>query len=469
MNIDSLLETGIGLIFVYFVLSMACVQIQEWIASKLKIRSQNMENAIRAILESGEISLALPTPWTALVTKPLKNLGQLFGKLLARFKKQGNVAPKAQTDSFTKNLYGHPLIQSLQESGGKPSYIPSSNFALAIFDIVMKAGTEASQIRYALEILNNKKEHLPELAGEEVKKKLDDLIAQAEDAQNADEQHRNAKLIQLHQVLEDFSDTYGQVKPVLEALLNANIPADGKTALEQMARGSAIMAVKHPAISQMINSIIVPIEANLEKGETMLALARTNAETLFNNTMERATGWYKRNTQWWLLIIASFLVVLVNIDSITIATALWRDPTLRQLVIAQAEQITTQVPPSQTTTPKDPFATAGELQEKLTATLKLPVGWEVITEPIQQSWLTGCSIVQGENQFNGFVINQRCVVIINLPKGWPDFLAKLVGWSISVIAAMQGAPFWFDALGKFINLRSAGKKPAEERSQAVGA
>lgn len=47
MNIDSILETFIGF-FVYFLLSIACVQIQEWIASKLKIRLQNMENAIHA-------------------------------------------------------------------------------------------------------------------------------------------------------------------------------------------------------------------------------------------------------------------------------------------------------------------------------------------------------------------------------------------------------------------------------------
>jgi hypothetical protein len=36
---------------------------------------------------------------------------------------------------------------------------------------------------------------------------------------------------------------------------------------------------------------------------------------------------------------------------------------------------------------------------------------------------------------------------------------KVLGWLISALAISMGAAFWFDVLGKFINVRNAGKKP----------
>ena len=35
----------------------------------------------------------------------------------------------------------------------------------------------------------------------------------------------------------------------------------------------------------------------------------------------------------------------------------------------------------------------------------------------------------------------------------------LIGWLISGIAIAMGAPFWFDLLGKVMNVRNTGKPP----------
>jgi hypothetical protein len=37
----------------------------------------------------------------------------------------------------------------------------------------------------------------------------------------------------------------------------------------------------------------------------------------------------------------------------------------------------------------------------------------------------------------------------------------IVGWILSAIAVSLGAPFWFDTLNRFMNIRSAGKAPDE--------
>ena len=47
---------------------------------------------------------------------------------------------------------------------------------------------------------------------------------------------------------------------------------------------------------------------------------------------------------------------------------------------------------------------------------------------------------------------------------WPGFwwfLSKLFGLSITAFAISLGAPFWFDTLNRFMNIRSAGRSPDE--------
>jgi hypothetical protein len=44
--------------------------------------------------------------------------------------------------------------------------------------------------------------------------------------------------------------------------------------------------------------------------------------------------------------------------------------------------------------------------------------------------------------------------------------SHLLGWIVTVLAISIGAPFWFDLLNKFVNLRSAGRATDEPRSKA---
>jgi hypothetical protein len=37
-----------------------------------------------------------------------------------------------------------------------------------------------------------------------------------------------------------------------------------------------------------------------------------------------------------------------------------------------------------------------------------------------------------------------------------------LGWLITAFAVSLGAPFWFDLLNKFVNVRASGKAPEEE-------
>jgi hypothetical protein len=52
-----------------------------------------------------------------------------------------------------------------------------------------------------------------------------------------------------------------------------------------------------------------------------------------------------------------------------------------------------------------------------------------------------------------------------LPIGWVKGSfgpTTILGWVITALAASLGAPFWFDLLNRFVNVRASGKAPEEE-------
>ncbi len=175
-------------------------------------------------------------------------------------------------------------------------------------------------------------------------------------------------------------------------------------------------------------------EAKLQAGFAKLdeeALAVKEAlSRWFEDSMSRAAGAYKRHSQRVVLAVACALVVLFNIDTVAIARTLWLRPELRSAIAEQAATYVTT--PSATPAPAtDPKQALLDAQEKVTAT----------TEALSA---------------------------LGLPLGWPDaqlhgdfwtWASKVLGWLITILACSLGAPFWFDLLGKLVNVRSSGKRP----------
>ena len=139
---------------------------------------------------------------------------------------------------------------------------------------------------------------------------------------------------------------------------------------------------------------------------------RAQVEHLFDDSMERASGWYKRKVQLVLAILATLVVIGLNVDTVHVATSLWNDAALRQAVAVRA---------SETGTPDDAAAAIEDVEA-----LTLPVGW-------------------GGNA--------------------PDnVLAAIPGWLIAIAALNLGAPFWFDLLSRLARLRGSG---LQERPRAL--
>ena len=134
MYLQEILEVAIGLVFVWFVISMFAMTIQEWIASIFNLRANYLELTLLRMLDDPDFEKGLSAWWRRLWNKS------------ARESKPLNVE-----NSFAKKFYSHHLIQVLRQPHKKPSYISVGKFADVIFDMLLTAGTDASIIRYSLE------------------------------------------------------------------------------------------------------------------------------------------------------------------------------------------------------------------------------------------------------------------------------------------------------------------------------
>lgn len=174
---------------------------------------------------------------------------------------------------------------------------------------------------------------------------------------------------------------------------------------------------------------------------------RQGLENWFDDTMARVSGWYKRKTQLILLLIAIVVTLAMNVNTITIADRLWKDPAVRAAIVAQATS-----------------------SETLKADEKRPKGERT----------PGLSAAT--ERFNRAGKDVDDVAALGAPIGWAQnhpedprhvslkdaLFRHLGGWLLTIMAMSLGAPFWFDVLSRLSRLRSSGKPEAPLPASSLG-
>jgi hypothetical protein len=464
MYLAELVEMAIGLVVVFFLVSMASSQILEWASQFLRWRSHDLESAIRGMILNQPVE---PSMFSGLTSQ----IQRLYRRVTRK-------APpdEIKGEWIIKQLYEHPLIKPLSKAGMKPSNIPTRSFALALFDTVMTAGTASSRIQAALAVAQDQANNLPGLE-QEIQSALAELIRLTGEAVQSSDP---IKLGALKQELDQFEKDHPPAKPVLDALLSLCT----STVFDQIKDGLVKLATTNPDLKRTLESLISQVALDVKTGETEIAAARANVETWFDTTMDQLTTLYRNRSKLWAGVVALGLAAVLNIDTLSIATTLWKEPTLRQSVVAYAEKL--QPPPastldlSQAATPAPavsstaaltstqaipPAETVDYLNQYLVG-LQLPVGgWTTETSKIEQA---SCAGIQNQPTWAWYIWwNNACQVwtLKDLQSGWSGLLAKLAGWAITALAAAQGAPFWFDILTNLLQL--SGKKKPEETAAAA--
>lgn len=445
MSIIILLNVLLGLFLAWSLLSLSSMQIQEWIAARLKWRSRMLDKAL--------------------------------GKLL--------------TDStLLDQFYNHPLIRSLyagKEMGEKPSYIPANQFSQAMIDILSAIGTEASLFQQQLYILYNESQRLSKkkridahgrisLMLGMVRKALvsetgEEACTEILDTVKTDLLTMGQDIPKLQKSVDSLFDAIRvQRQQINDALVKLSFKGNASEdeTMNRIHAGVTALSVTHPQLKQTMYAIMNGVPQSLWQKENELDLVRNNIEEWFNNAMNRLTGWYKRRCLLTTLIAGILLASIVNVDSINLIGRLWREPDLRVAILGNIENILTQ----NNTTVLD-VGQLSSIQQQFSE-ITLPVGWlgSPISHASDQATILSqvCTLFpHQENQIYGILISGQCYPIINSPQvtdptGW---LIKLAGILISGIAASPGASFWFDILKKIVNVRLAGIKPSELQSNVV--
>ena len=214
---------------------------------------------------------------------------------------------------------------------------------------------------------------------------------------------------------------------------------------------------------------------------------KANVENWFNESMDRVAGWYKRYAQQWLFFLGLAIAIICNVDGLRIIGALSKNPELTNKLVKQA---TAEVEARR----GDQSSGGGAVQDERgaagAATTHVAPNTVRTAEATAapNSAATADSINAGQSDLNGKIQKARAALLdlsaTGIPIGWsgepadrlfpPEgvsvdgfvltgrWLGAIAGWLFTALAASLGAPFWFDLLNRFVDLRGVGRAPEEK-------
>ena len=154
----------------------------------------------------------------------------------------------------------------------------------------------------------------------------------------------------------------------------------------------------------------------------------------YDAQMQRVSGWYKRWSKRWLVVIGAMVALVFGIDSLRIAHTLYTEPTVRATVAAAAAAADPGTCPAPVVAGGEVIACAQQVITELDQA-GLPIGWP-----------TGCPL-------------DPAACVGDPDTDVSDWLTVLLGLALTTLAASAGAPFWFDTIGRLAPLRNTGGRP----------
>jgi hypothetical protein len=413
------LEIAVGIVFVYLLLSLLCTVINEGIANILEMRGKNLLEGIKNLLNDPQFT------------------------------------------SLAQHVYNHGLIGGVMQGATDfrqknrlPSYIAPINFALALMDILGSKG--AGQV-----VVDQRQKELDEAQKKRAVAPTDGLLKEAvAQAQLAlDRATKGAADLESKYLLA------GEAAKKVKTLNDFGKIKEASVTLEEALAAGRALASEYPhPLSSLQNGIealpsgytkqslltlldktkremaLVPKE--VRTGEYAVEKMRANLESWFNDGMDRFAGWYKRWTRQVTFGVAVVVVICANADTLMLANRLARDSALRAAIVAASDSATQKI----TSTASVSQETAGNFDKIQAARQQLLEESEKLNLPL--GWV--------DPRING---KEDPFAFERIPNTFGGWAWKVLGLLVSTLAISLGAPFWFDTLSSFMNVRGAGKVP----------
>jgi hypothetical protein len=509
MSLPFVLDVALGLMFIYLIFSLLASEIQELLTTVFQWRAQHLKKSIEIMLAGGAenaedkevIQLA-----NRIYNNPLiKSINQeATGSLVTLPRKMTwaigslyNSLTKSKTKLRKGNVFGN-------QQHSAPSYISADTFAATVMDVlqiptVVQKLSESrfnnfkdqklAEIKNILQRLQTHPQandlfgdFLKEMITEFVKLKgdFDEIVEDfkknkiditmslnllrnslntyilifesdmVKDQEVLEKALRTLKLLEknsfanieqtilleglrpnINEVVKSIDTSTAIYQEVAEVLKNQDKYTDGENNI-------TVQDLINNLPKSVVDNITVMAKRAQLKAKTTeegINILRQEIENSFDSSMERASGVYKRNAKGVALFIGFALAISANADTFHIISRLSQDSVLRTSLINRAELIS-----------PDKTNLSDLKNQNFNEIIRddyLPIGWTDAHLKEQLNW-------------NSWKI-----------KGFPVFsvLKMILGWLISGIAIAMGAPFWFDLLGKFVNVRNAGKPPKQQSEE----
>ncbi len=198
---------------------------------------------------------------------------------------------------------------------------------------------------------------------------------------------------------------------------------------------ASVKAMKDGNLRDALLGCLAQAEGSIDKMRDRTAL-------WFDAAMDRLSGAYRRDVRNISFVVGLLVAVAFNADTFNVALALWQNPTLAG-ELAQSANATAaahdvnSIPLTPNPACTEPAKDAADMQQQVyrlcllnAQAMPFPLGWAA------------------------------------MPAGWAWFW-KVIGLLATAIALTMGAPFWFDVLNKFVNVRASGVKPKPEQPTAT--
>ncbi len=225
----------------------------------------------------------------------------------------------------------------------------------------------------------------------------------------------------------------------------------------------------------------------------------------FDETMERNTGWYKKQNQWFLLVVGLLLAIGFNMDTIAICNILSKDKAAREQLVQMAVQSTGKYDTLSRQLQRKPFKDSVKVynndSSSFTYSYRLRDTLIVSDTALKEAYRTVKADIDKANSVLGLgrMADDSCLYCqrrkdtieksnlsycekklaihyldstlckrIEAKRKWLQWhplqtggFTTIAGWLLTALAISLGAPFWFDILNKVVQLRSSVAKPKE--------
>ncbi|WP_220386391.1 hypothetical protein [Frankia sp. ArI3] len=439
---SSALDVLIGLALLFAAFSLAVSRINEAVLGLVRYRGRRLESELRRLLGGCPPGGAPPDPGGP---PPVDVAAELLDGPLRAMRTAGR-------DEVSADMAAHPPVQRTWAAVSRarrlrlPSYVPSTAFARALLDRVdPPARAMLAQLRP-----DGLPSHIPDetreayrTAYEAARRALDEGSARA---------------------------------------LYAAMPADHPTG--RVVAAALVSAVGGGTVGTLEDGLAV-LPPPLAKDALTTAVVRTGGDRekiitelarWYDEAMDRLSGWYKRRVAVFLLAYAIVLAAVFNLDAVAISRALWQDGTVRDAAVTASQgQIGQAADVGPTTAgsrdagssdagsggagPGDTKDAAQSGDQETGGTSDAGVGDAVESAIRSVRNASGLALPIGWVRTSDDRDDPR-----EVPHTVGGWLLKIAGLAIACFALTAGAPFWFELLGRLVNMRAAGPKPRSATS-----